>query len=100
MAMNSDVEAKWLNPHQAAAYLGLTVKAVRERVSLRQLPFSKLGYSLRFDRDELDAFLKATAVRPINFERRSQRRKSNPEQLSTAKRPSPAEGLKRLRKQV
>jgi excisionase family DNA binding protein len=49
---------KWLNSEEAVMYLRLpSVGALRNLVYRRQIPFTKLGRSLRFDREELDRFL-------------------------------------------
>jgi hypothetical protein len=49
---------KWLNSEEAVMYLRLpSVGALRNLVYRRQIPFTKLGRSLRFDRLELDRFL-------------------------------------------
>jgi len=64
------IQPRWLNPQQCADYLGLSVKAVRERAHKRKLPFSRLGYSLRFDKDQLDQLLQANAVEPSTIPNR------------------------------
>ena len=40
-----------------AAYLQIAPKTVRNKVSLRQLPFVKVGGALRFRRADIDAEL-------------------------------------------
>jgi excisionase family DNA binding protein len=42
---------------EAAAYLRMTKRAVRGRVSRRQLPYRKLGRRLMFLRSELERFV-------------------------------------------
>ena len=56
---------RWLNTLEAATYLGLSPKALRERCFMRKLPYSKLNGSLRFDKAELDAMLERSRVKPI-----------------------------------
>jgi hypothetical protein len=49
---------KWLNSEEAVAYLRLpSLGALRNLVYRRQIPCTKLGRLLRFDREELDRFL-------------------------------------------
>lgn len=48
---------KWLNVDQAAAYLGLSKRAVYDRVYRGTLPSHRLGRLLRFNQDELDQLL-------------------------------------------
>ncbi|MEZ4815338.1 MAG: helix-turn-helix domain-containing protein [Bdellovibrionota bacterium] len=49
---------KWLNSEEAVAYLRLpSLGALRNLVYRRQIPCTKLGRILRFDREELDRFL-------------------------------------------
>jgi len=55
---------RWLNTAEAALFLGLSRKALYERARLRQVPFSKLGASLRFDVHELDRLLERSRVKP------------------------------------
>ena len=54
-----------MTPRETADYLGLTLKGLYSRVAMRQLPFSRLGGSLRFRRSELDGLLEETKVEPI-----------------------------------
>ena len=55
----------WMTTKQAAEYLGLSPKALHDRVHMRQIPFYRLGKSLRFKRTELDQMLERTRVKPI-----------------------------------
>jgi excisionase family DNA binding protein len=48
---------RWLSSREAAAYLGLTLKALEKRVERREIPFSKLGSTRRFDIRALDRML-------------------------------------------
>ena len=51
---------KWLNSEEAVAYLRLpSLGALRNLVYRRQIPCTKLGRLLRFDREELDRFLQS-----------------------------------------
>ena len=48
-----------LDINDAAALMGTTEKAVRQRVARRLLPFRKLGGRVIFLKEELEAFLRA-----------------------------------------
>lgn len=52
---------KWLTSREAVDYLRLpSVGALRQLVYRRRIPYSKLGRSLRFNRQELDRFLESS----------------------------------------
>ena len=57
-------ENKWMTPDELSKYLGLTVKAVYNRVHLQRIPYTKLGASLRFDREAIDEWMKRNSVEP------------------------------------
>ena len=48
---------KHLTVEQTAEELGLTIKAVRQRIARGQLPFRKLGKRVLIPATELDTFL-------------------------------------------
>lgn len=50
--------ARLLTAAEAAHYLGLAEGTVRNRASANEIPFVKLGRSLRFRRSELDQWVK------------------------------------------
>jgi excisionase family DNA binding protein len=51
----------WLTSKEASTYLRLpSVGALRVMVCKRQIPFHKLGRSLRFKRSELDRFIESS----------------------------------------
>ncbi len=64
------VEHRFLDMHEAAEYLGIAYKGLSYRVQTKQVPFTRLGSSLRFDRIELDKMLAKNAVPPIDLSRR------------------------------
>jgi len=47
----------------------MTLKALYCRISMRQLPFSRLGGSLRFRKSVVDRFLEEGAVEPVRVGR-------------------------------
>jgi excisionase family DNA binding protein len=48
-----------------AAYLGVTVRHVRRLVDERRIPFIKWGHLLRFDLNEIDAWIDANRYQPL-----------------------------------
>ena len=60
--MDSLNHRNWLTPAECAAYLGISVRALYNRVHRGHLPFQKLGHSLRFRRKEIDACLIANGT--------------------------------------
>lgn len=55
---------RWLDAHEAAVYLRLpSVGALRNLVYRRQIPFTKLGRCLRFNKQELDRHLESLTTR-------------------------------------
>lgn len=60
-----EVPPRYLSVRQAAAYTGSSEKSIRYRVETRQLPFCRIGGSIRFDKDELDRFIARNAVEPL-----------------------------------
>jgi excisionase family DNA binding protein len=49
---------------EAAEYLAVPAPTLYTRVWQRAIPFVRLGRSLRFDRNDLDALIEANKVRP------------------------------------
>lgn len=50
-------EPQWLTADQAAAYLGMSLRALYSAVERRQVPATRLGRRLRFNRGGLDRLL-------------------------------------------
>lgn len=50
---------------EAAAYLAVPVATLYTRVFHREIPFVKLGRSVRFDRADLEALIEESKVYPI-----------------------------------
>jgi excisionase family DNA binding protein len=46
---------QWMAPPEAAQYLGFSLKGLYQHVRKGQVPAHRVGRSLRFNRDELDA---------------------------------------------
>lgn len=66
------VEKRWLNPEEAAEYLGVSKPAIYEMVKKRRIPFTRLGTApspgqaerrkLRFDLRALEAMFEENSV--------------------------------------
>jgi excisionase family DNA binding protein len=52
------MDKRFLNTKEVAIYLGLSEHTIRAWVKLRQMPFYKLGRSVRFDLEKLEPWLK------------------------------------------
>ncbi|HOL95990.1 MAG TPA: helix-turn-helix domain-containing protein [bacterium] len=57
-------QRRWMTVKEIAEYLGLTTKAIYNRVHMRRIPYSKLGGSLRFDKEAIDNWLSKNTVLP------------------------------------
>ncbi len=55
---STQIESPWLNPTEAAAYLGIALGTLRNWVSQRYIPFARRGRVVRFHREKLDAWLR------------------------------------------
>ncbi len=52
----------WLDPAEAAEWLGVEVRFVRRLVAERRVTYYKVGRHLRFDASDLDQFLDSVRV--------------------------------------
>ena len=57
-------EPRVMTMEEAAAYLNVRVRFVRRLVEERRIPIVKMGRYVRFDRADLDAFIRAGRVDP------------------------------------
>lgn len=69
------ITPRYLDTEHAAEYLGYGTglrgqARVRVLVHRRQIPFSKIGTTLRFDRQELDKFMAARTVDALPQQKR------------------------------
>jgi excisionase family DNA binding protein len=55
---STPIASPWLNPEQAAAYLGVALGTLRNWVSAKYIPHVKRGRVVRFHREKLDAWLR------------------------------------------
>jgi excisionase family DNA binding protein len=58
-------EVRLLTVRQAAKYLGTTVSTLYSKVWRREIPFIKLGRSVRFDLVDLDKLIEQSKVKPF-----------------------------------
>ena len=63
---NGTVGKRLLNVEEAAAYLGLKVDTVYKKARLRELPYVKVGRSLRFDVKALERFVEQHTIETID----------------------------------
>jgi excisionase family DNA binding protein len=57
-------DVRLMNIRDAARYLGTTPATLYTKVWRREIPFVKLGRSLRFDVNDLDALIEGSKVKP------------------------------------
>ena len=69
--MKSDavITKRLLNVSEAAQYLGLAVDTLHKKRALREIPFVKIGRSLRFDIVALDIYIKQNTVEILEWRR-------------------------------
>jgi excisionase family DNA binding protein len=51
------LERRLLNYARAAAYLGISLRAVKELAADGKIPKTPIGHRVLFDREDLDAFI-------------------------------------------
>jgi excisionase family DNA binding protein len=54
-------DSPWLTPAAAAAYLGIALGTLRNWTSARYVPFARRGRIVRYNRDQLDEWLRRGA---------------------------------------
>ena len=59
-------ERRLISIDDLAVTLGVSVRHVRRLVSERRIPFHKWGRLLRFDIDEINAWIDAARVQPVD----------------------------------
>jgi len=64
MSDNRKNQRRSMTVKEIAEYLGLTTKAIYNRVHMCRIPYSKLGSSLRFDKEAIDNWLSKNTVLP------------------------------------
>ena len=66
MVSNRGIGKRLLNVEEAARYLGLKVDTVYKKARLRELPYVKVGRSLRFDIEALQRFIEQHTIETID----------------------------------
>lgn len=51
-------QTKWMTAEETAEYLGLSTKGIYNRASANKIPFHRIDGRMRFDRDELDRWVR------------------------------------------
>jgi excisionase family DNA binding protein len=64
-----------LKPEEAAERLNVSLRFIRRLCHERRLPYTKVGKFVRFDADELEAWITAQRVLPVNGEGGDARRR-------------------------
>lgn len=62
-AERTPIAPRLLDIQQVATYTGLSVHTLYTMVSQRRIPFVKLGRLTKFDREEIDKWITAHAVK-------------------------------------
>jgi excisionase family DNA binding protein len=58
----ANVDRKLLNIDEAALYLGVTERWMKDAIAQRRFPIIKVGKLLRFHTDDLDAYIESRRV--------------------------------------
>lgn len=57
---------KFFSPKELAEYLNISVHSVYLWVQLKKVPYHKLGKLVRFNLEEIDEWLRAKHIEPLN----------------------------------
>jgi excisionase family DNA binding protein len=66
-----------LKPEEAAERLNVSLRFIRRLCHERRLPYTKVGKFVRFDAEELEAWITAQRVEPANGEGGDARRRTS-----------------------
>ena len=66
-----------LKPEEVAERLNVNLRFIRRLCHERRLPYTKIGKFVRFDADELEAWITAQRVEPANAEGGDPRRRAS-----------------------
>jgi excisionase family DNA binding protein len=64
--MSIDADQTLLTILEVAEFLRVSVPTVRRLMEQRQIPFFKVGGSIRFTRGDIDSYLQKRQVQPID----------------------------------
>lgn len=65
MKGESAIERRLITIAEAAQYTGLSVHTLYTMTSQRRIPFVKVGRLTKFDREQLDKWIKQQTVMPV-----------------------------------
>jgi len=60
--MNDNLQKRWLTPKELLTEFGFSIDNQAKMRMDKRIPFSKIGKYIRYDREELDKWLKDHAV--------------------------------------
>lgn len=63
--MKNESKSKLLNITEAAEYLGLSVQRLRYEVFVKRIPHVKLGRTVRFSIDQLEAWIQENSKNEV-----------------------------------
>jgi len=66
MGSNRFVGKRLLNVREAAEFLGLSVDTVYKKARLREIPYVKLGWALRFNERALQRYVELHTIEPLD----------------------------------
>lgn len=69
MSWSDAPNKRFLDVSEVAEYLGLAEQTVYKMVSERRIPFVKMGRRTKFDREQLDRWIRANSMEPIPLKR-------------------------------
>ena len=61
--MKQTINTEYLGVEQVAAMLGLRLSRIRHMVFKKQIPYIKLGASIRFDKEQLKNWINTKAIK-------------------------------------
>lgn len=64
---NAETVKRFFTPDELADFLSISKASVYRLVNKRQIPFNKIGGSLRFRREDIDKFLDSQRIEPIKL---------------------------------
>jgi len=59
------MERRFIGPQQLGEYLGISVRTIRYWITMRKIPYFKMGRHVRFDLKEVEAWSKERRVKEI-----------------------------------
>jgi excisionase family DNA binding protein len=63
--MSTETNPILLTPQEAADYLNVSLRMVRRIIETKRISYIKIGKHIRFDKNEIDAYLSAHTIRAL-----------------------------------